>query len=130
VEADYGNPARHDAFVTACEAQSALPVAAARYRVHAAQGGPHPETERRLRLITLLAQARALRSARPVKPERDPVRSAVIVGLLFLVLVLVLVLLAPPLFRLKRTSGEDAAGPRPPRPPAVRNLAEMQPGSP
>jgi hypothetical protein len=129
VESRYDDPRAHDAFVAACEAQGELPLAAARYRDHERAHPGHPETARRLKLVTLLAQFRTLqRSAGRTKDEPDPVRNAVVFGIILLAVILMLVILAPAFLRLKQGAQaiEQARDPMSQQPPRVRNLAEMK----
>lgn len=100
---------RHDAFLAMCEVSNALPFAAARYREWVES---HPEdaiATVRLQRVAALAQMKVfLASERPVR-DKDPVRQAVLLGVVLLLVLAVVVVTAPLVFR-GMASGGGAGG--------------------
>lgn len=134
----FDDASRHDAFLAACEVADALPFAAARYREWAES---HPEdtvAPACLKRVVALAQVKVhLLSSRPSR-EKDPLRQAVILGLIFLLVLAVVVMTAPMVFRGLANRGSEGggggSGAAPSRPgvmePPLQNLRAPAPAPP
>ncbi|MDY0000299.1 MAG: hypothetical protein RBU30_03275 [Polyangia bacterium] len=95
----FDDPPRHDAFIAACEVSDSLAFAAARYREWAES---HPEdaiSPERLRRISTLVQVKVLTLASRRPKEKDPVRQILVLGIILLLILAVVVLTAPLVFR-------------------------------
>ncbi len=127
VAEDFSQEARHDAFLASCEASGALAFAAVRYREWR---DSHPADEiapRRLQQIAALAQVKAFLTVSRTSREEDPLRKALVMGLVLLAFILVAVLTAPLIFRgLRDHSSGSQQDPGAAMPPPLENLRPRQ----
>lgn len=122
VTEDFTDEARHDAFIAASEVAGSLPYAAARYREWA---DSHPEdiiARERLGRIAALAQVKVLLGKDRGDRDKDPLRQALALGLVMLLIIAVVVITAPLVFR--GVTGGSGEGPAPRGRPGAAGVPE------